>query len=127
MYDGPSSKELVEAVKGFLDNVAAPKLEGHAAFHARVASNALGIVLREFEHRANAEAAERARLRHLLGAPVAAGVAELNEALCNAIRQNQVSLSTPGLLAHLKSTTIDQVMIDQPTYSGLETARRTLG
>lgn len=123
MHDAPSAKELVEAVKAFIDKTAAPQLTGHAAFHARVASNALATVLREMEIRPAAEAAEKARLEALLGERGATAAA-LNETLCNEIRSGRMNLSTDGLLAHLKSTTIDQLSVDQPGYSGLKTATR---
>ena len=56
MHDAPSAKELIEAVKSFIDKTAMVQLTGHAAFHARVASNALATVLRELEQRPEAEA-----------------------------------------------------------------------
>lgn len=124
MHDAPSTKELVEAVKSFIDKTAMTQLTGHAAFHARVASNALATVLREMEARPRAEAEETARLQGLLGSEDA-GAAELNRQLCTEIREGRVDLSTPGLLTHLKMTTIDQLSVDQPGYSGLRTAARS--
>jgi hypothetical protein len=123
MHDAPSAKELIEAVKAFIDKTAAPQLTGHAAFHARVASNALATVLRELEIRPAAEAAEKERLEALLGT-TAGTAAELNQKLCDAIRNGEMDLSTQGLLPHLKSTTIDQLSVDQPGYSGLKSAAR---
>lgn len=123
MHDAPSAKELIEAVKSFIDNTAAPQLTGHAAFHARVASNALATVLRELEIRPAAEAAEKARLEALLGT-IGATANDLNQRLCEEIRAGRMDLATEGLLSHLKSTTIDQLSVDQPGYSGLKTAAR---
>ncbi|MGE6699211.1 DUF6285 domain-containing protein [Hyphomonas sp. NPDC076900] len=123
MHDAPSAKELIEAVKSFLDKTAMVQLQGHAAFHARVASNALATVLREMEQRPGAEARERDRLQALLKSDEA-DVGKLNRQLCEEIRTKRVDLSTPGLLTHLKSTTIDQLSVDQPGYSGLRTAAR---
>ena len=123
MHDGPSAKELIEAVKNFIDKSAAPQLTGHAAFHARVASNALATVLRELEIRPTAEAEEKARLEKLLGA-TGESANQLNALLCEAIRSGRMDLSTEGLLPHLKSTTIAQLSVDQPGYSGLKTAAR---
>ena len=40
MYDHPEIGELVAAVREFLERRALPELEGHTAFHARVAANA---------------------------------------------------------------------------------------
>ncbi|MEQ9507383.1 MAG: DUF6285 domain-containing protein [Hyphomonas sp.] len=123
MHDAPSTKELIEAVKAFIDKTAAPQLTGHAAFHARVASNVLATVLRELEIRPAAEAAEVSRLQALLTASdTDAGT--LNIKLCDEIRSGRMDLSTEGLLSHLKSTTIDQLSVDQPGYSGLRSAAR---
>ncbi len=123
MHDAPSAKELIEAVKAFIDKTSAPQLTGHAAFHARVASNVLATVLREMEIRPVAEAAEQARLESLLGVS-GESVESLNRRLCEDIRSGRMSLSTEGLLAHLKSTTIAQLSVDQPGYSGLRSAAR---
>lgn len=123
MHDAPSAKELIEAVKSFIDKTAMVQLSGHAAFHARVASNALATVLRELEQRPAAEAAERERLQAILGSQEQdAGL--LNRQLCEEIRAGRVDLETPGLLTHLKSTTIAQLSVDQPGYSGLRAAAR---
>ena len=123
MHDAPSAKDLIEAVKAFIDKTAAPQLTGHAAFHARVASNVLATVLREMEIRPGAEAAEQARLESLLGVS-GESVESLNRRLCEEIRSGRLGLSAEGLLAHLKSTTIDQLSVDQPGYSGLRSAAR---
>ena len=123
MHDAPSAKELIEAVKSFLDKTAMVQLTGHAAFHARVASNALATVLREMEQRPEAEAGERARLQQLLGSDET-DISTLNRQLCEEIRAGHLDLATPGLLTHLKTTTIAQLSIDQPGYSGLRTATR---
>ncbi|MEK7793508.1 MAG: DUF6285 domain-containing protein, partial [Candidatus Hydrogenedentota bacterium] len=63
MYDRPSIAELVGAVRDFIEQHAMPKLEGHTAFHARVAANALGIVQRQLELGPRAAEGERERLR----------------------------------------------------------------
>lgn len=123
MHDAPSAKELIEAVKSFLDKTAMVQLQGHAAFHARVASNALATVLREMDQRPAAEARERERLQALLQSQET-DVSTLNRALCSEIQSGRLDLASPGLLTHLKSTTIDQLSVDQPGYSGLRTAAR---
>jgi hypothetical protein len=46
MHDAPSADELLEAVGRFLQEVAAPGLSGQAAFHAKVAANAIATVRR---------------------------------------------------------------------------------
>ncbi len=123
MHDQPSVSELVLAVKSFIDETAGPNLTGHAAFHARVASNALATVLRDLELRPANEAAEIARLRSLLDASEGDDLATLNARLGEKIRSGDLTPQTPGLLEHLKTTTVAQVEIDQPRYSGLRTAK----
>jgi hypothetical protein len=117
MMDQPSMRELVEAVRDFIEQKAMPELKGHTAFHARVAANALSIVMRELELEPRSAKDELARLQKLLGRD---GILdELNRELCRRIRDGAFTLDTPGLAEHLTITTRDKVAIDQPNYSGL--------
>jgi hypothetical protein len=120
LHDRPSAAQLVAAVRDFLERVAQPELSGHSAFHARVAANALAIVERELALAAGQDAAERERLRGLLGGdgPLEAQ----NRALCRAIRAGEISLETPALLEHLRATTLAKLAVDQPNYSGYRRA-----
>lgn len=127
MHDAPSTKELVEAVKRFIVDTAAPQLSGHAAFHARVASNVLSTLIRELEQRPDAESSEQARLVALLDAAPDTPLEDLNRDLCSRIQSGEMDLSTDGLLDHLKTTTIAQLSIDQPRYSGLALALQARG
>ena len=122
MHDAPSPSELIAAVKSFIDDTAAPQLTGHAAFHARVASNVLATLLRELEQRPAAESAEAAGLRAILDADINATIDAMNRDLCARIRSGEMDAATPGLFQHLKTTTIAQLSIDQPNYSGLKAA-----
>jgi Domain of unknown function (DUF6285) len=121
MMDQPSMRELVEAVRDFLETRAMPELKGHTAFHARVAANALGIVARELAQGGALAADEVQSLRALLGAD--GTLEELNRELCKRIRAGALTLQTPGLASHLEQTTRAKVAIDQPNYSGLKQAR----
>jgi Domain of unknown function (DUF6285) len=116
MMDQPSIRELVDAVREFLEKRAMPELKGHTAFHARVASNALGIVSRELEHGEAMARDELARLTSLLkhGGPLET----LNRELCGAIRDGTFGLDDAALRAHLEQTVRDKVAIDQPNYAG---------
>jgi len=127
MHDAPSTAELVEAVKRFIDDTASPQLTGHAAFHARVASNVLATILRELEQRPHAEQEEKARLLALLNAEPDTPLDTLNRDLCERIRKGDMDLSTTGLLEHLKTTTIAQLSVDQPRYSELALALQSRG
>ncbi|ABS64682.1 conserved hypothetical protein [Parvibaculum lavamentivorans DS-1] len=125
MQDQPTAKELIEAVADFIRNHAMPQLQGHAAFHARVAANALDIVKRELEVAPAANSDEISRLTELLGH---GGLLEdLNRELCEKIEQGQIGLDTPGLADHLWKTTLTKLSIDQPNYSGYRRAIEELG
>jgi len=118
MMDQPSMRELVEAVRDFIESKAMPELKGHTAFHARVAANALGIVARELEHGPQSALDEKSRLAALLGHD--GTLEELNRELCARLREGAFTLDTPGLAEHLTVTTREKVQIDQPGYSGLK-------
>lgn len=111
-------RELVEAVRDFIEQRAMTELKGHTAFHARVAANALSIVARELEKSGPSGDAERNRLNSLLGHD--GTLLELNRELCQRIREGAIDLQTNGLAEHLTLTTRDKVAIDQPNYSGLK-------
>lgn len=117
MMDQPSIKELVDAVRDFLEKRAMPELKGHTAFHARVAANALGIVSRELALGPSSAAEENARLATLLG--MKGTLDALNRELCKRIREGTIGLDRPDLAEHLTATTRDKVAVDQPGYSGL--------
>ncbi|MCH7960320.1 MAG: hypothetical protein IID08_09320 [Candidatus Hydrogenedentes bacterium] len=115
MQDQPTAAELLRAVNDFLRERVLPQLEGHAAFHGRVAANVLDIVQRELETAPAANAAEHARLGRLLGEE--GSLEDLNRALCRRIRSGELGLDTPGLVDHLWETTLTKVAIDQPKYA----------
>jgi hypothetical protein len=120
MMDQPSMRELVEAVRAFLEQKAMPELKGHTAFHARVAANALAIVARQLERGAQADTEEMERLHALLGHD---GTPEdLNRDLCRAIRGGNIDILSPALQQHLERIARAKVEIDQPNYSGLRIA-----
>jgi hypothetical protein len=121
MMDQPSMRELVEAVRAFLDQKAMPELKGHTAFHARVAVNALAIVARQLERGAQADAEELASLRALLGSD--GSLEELNRVLCRAVREGDIDIAAPDLQQHLERVARTKIEIDQPSYSGLRIAQ----
>lgn len=121
MQDQPTSAELVGAVADFIRTHAMPQFKGHAAFHARVAANALDIVKRELEIAPYANTEEHERLKALLGAD--GSLDDLNRELCTRIYAGELTLNTEGLKEHLWATTLAKLAIDQPKYSGY---RRTL-
>lgn len=116
MQDQPTSVELVQAVADFIREQVAPHLQGHVAFHARVAANALDIVKRELEIAPQANAEELVRLEQITGKT--GSLEELNRLLCTEIEAGRIDLATPGLVEHLWRTTLSKLAIDQPGYSG---------
>ena len=116
MMDQPSALELVTAVREFIEKHAIPQLQGHTAFHARVAANALANVGRELEQAGQANVAEYERLKRLLGSE--GSLDELNRELCRRLRANMLDIDDTDLAAHLCQTTAAKVAIDQPSYSG---------
>ncbi|MCI4644411.1 MAG: DUF6285 domain-containing protein [Hyphomonadaceae bacterium] len=120
----PTAEELVAAVRLFLKETVRPQLEGHAAFHTKVAENALAIVARELAQGEAAEQAAIASARALLGTDEE-DLDQLTRRLCEAIRTGEISLATPGLLTHLRTVAVNQLNIDQPKYSGLALATKS--
>jgi hypothetical protein len=122
VQDQPSAIELLQAAQGFLEKQAIPRLEGRAAFHARIAVNVLAIVERGLALDPAQNAAEQERLEALLGRT--GTLDELNRELCGRIRAGEVDLETPGLAEHLRETTLAKLAVDQPRYAAY---RRALG
>jgi hypothetical protein len=122
VQDQPSAIELLQAVQSFIERQAIPRLEGRAAFHARIAANALAIVGRELELGPAQGAAERRRLEVLLGR--GGSLDELNRELCRRIRAGEMNLETTGLAEHLRETTLAKLAVDQPRYAAY---RRAVG
>ena len=118
MLGEPVSRQLVEAVARYLEQVAVPALEGHAAFHGKVAINVLAIVARELELGPAAAVAERDRLATLLAAD--GDLDALRRTLCARLTSGEADLDTPGLADHLLATAVDRVRIEQPNYASLK-------
>jgi hypothetical protein len=115
MQDEPTPEELIKAVADFLRNDIAPGISGHNAFKLRVSINALDLVTRQLALEQVGDAAEAARLTHLLGMQGSLG--ELNRRLSDRIAKGDLDLQTPGLTEHLWLTTMDKLAVDQPNYA----------
>jgi hypothetical protein len=116
MHDAPTPAQLLAAVAEFLRDKALPELQGQTAFHARVAANVLDVVQRQWQLAPTEDAAERQRLRELLGAD--GELLELNRQLCARIANGDLDLYSPGLREHLWATTLAKLAVDQPGYAG---------
>lgn len=115
MQDNPSPTDILDVVARFLREEAAPALPPHASFVAKVCANLLGMTARQISLEPAAHAAEVARLENLLGEN--GEIADLNRRLAEEIRNGGMDLETPGLFAHLRSTTLDKLAVDQPRYA----------
>lgn len=97
----PTNREIVQAVRDWIEGAIKPGAEGHAKFEAVVAMNALGIVLRD----------------------LGAGVRAEDAALAEALLSGTTTLAEPGLLAKLRRAVLDKCAIDSPKYAALGAAR----
>ncbi|WP_374524516.1 phosphotransferase family protein [Sphingopyxis sp.] len=97
----PTNREMVQAVRDWIEGAIKPKAEGHAKFEAVVAMNALGIVMRDLE----------------------AGTRAEDRALAGALLAGEKTLAEPGLLAKLRRAVLDKCAIDSPKYAALAAAR----
>ena len=98
----PSTVELIEAVREWIDTDVKARAQGRDRFMAAVAMNALGMLARE---EAN---------------PVAAH----DKPLSDAILAGEVTLATPGLLARLRGLALAKLANDVPKYAALDAAQR---
>ncbi|MGD0394714.1 MAG: phosphotransferase family protein [Acidimicrobiales bacterium] len=109
LFGRPSLAELVEAVRGYLDQVMA-SADGGARFEARVAGNVLTIVGRQLELGPTLQAAHAQRLRTL-------GFGD-DPTLAAAIRAGRYDDDLRGLGAVLAEGTRDQLLVANPSYLG---------
>lgn len=117
----PTARELVEAVREFVETEVQPQLEGSVAFHTRVAVNVLKIVERELELGGDMDDARVRRLAELLGSE--GELESLVEELSRGIRAGNYDIRTPGLAEHLRATVMDKLAVDNPRYESYRRAR----
>ena len=121
MQDRPSPHLILELAIAQLDNV--DPNSGRAKFEMRMIAAALKLVSRAMELESAADAREQSRLVALLKED--GGLETLNRHLCARIRGGDLSMSSPGLAAHLRATTMEKLAIDQPTYPAYQRALQT--
>ncbi len=124
MQDRPTLTELLDAVRGFLEQDVVTALDGTARFHARVAANVLAIAAREVALEPGHIVAEWARLDALLGvAPFPddaearrAGLRQRSEALCARIRAGEADAGAfrAAVRSHLEATVRAKLAIANP-------------
>ncbi|MBA3940796.1 MAG: phosphotransferase family protein [Sphingopyxis sp.] len=97
----PTNREMVQAVRDWLNETIKPGAEGHGKFEVAVAMNALGVVMRDLD----------------------AGVRAEDKALSDALMAGAKTLAEPGLLARLRRAALDKCAVDSPKYAALAAAR----
>lgn len=118
--DMPRADELLISVRDFLREDVMAETSGRTQFLSRVAANSLDIILRELALGAAHRDDELIRLRHLLASDE--NLSTLRWRLVDALREGSMSLENEELIAHLRTTVVNQIAIDQPKYSGFKTA-----
>jgi hypothetical protein len=111
----PTAAELIAAVADFLEKKAVPELQGHTAFHTKVAINALRIVERELQQSAAFENSECQRIRTLTG-NADTDLNALNRALCAQISNGTLASDNTALREHLLQSVLARIAIDSPKY-----------
>jgi hypothetical protein len=107
-HDRPTSAELVEAVREFLERDVMAATEGRVQFHTRVAINVLGMVQREIELGPAQAAAHAVRLREL-------GFADETE-LAAAIRRGDLDDRYDEIKAAVFATVTEKLTVANPKY-----------
>jgi hypothetical protein len=108
-HDAPTAMELLEAVREWIEDEVIPATDGRLRFHARVASNVLGMVEREIELGPAQHAAHRERLARL-------GVADDAE-LAAAIRARRFDDRADEVRMLLAAAVADKLSVANPTYT----------
>jgi hypothetical protein len=107
-HDVPSTGELVEAVREWLQRDVLEATEGRLQYHTRVAINVLSIVERELSLGATQESAHLDRLRTL-------GVAD-DAALAAAIRSGELDERLSEVRALVWESVRDKLAVANPKY-----------
>lgn len=107
-HDAPTSIELLEAVREWIDRELIPSTDGRIRFHARVASNVLAMVEREIELGPAHAVAHEARLARL-------GVVDDVE-LAAAIRNRRFDDRADELRSLLAESVADKLAVANPRY-----------
>ena len=107
-HDAPTSIELLEAVREWIDRDVIPSTDGRLRFHARVASNVLAMVEREIDLGDAQTVAHADRLVRL-------GVADDAE-LAAAIRNRRFDDRADELRTLLAEMVADKLAVANPSY-----------
>lgn len=108
-HDAPTSIELLEAVREWIDRDVIPSTDGRLRFHARVASNVLAMVEREIDLGDAQAVAHADRLARL-------GVAD-DADLAAAIRGRRFDDRADELRTLLAEMVADKLAVANPSYN----------
>jgi hypothetical protein len=118
VLDHPRAPEILDAVARLLREVILPQLppqQQAAVFQTRVAANAVELAAREMRLGPPAAAAAQAQLQALLQRD--GSLDSLQTALALQIRAGALDIDDPALKAHLWSSTLARLAVDQPAYA----------
>jgi aminoglycoside phosphotransferase (APT) family kinase protein len=119
--DMPGADELLTSVRDFLRQDVMAESTGRLNFLSRVASNSVDIVIRELALGPAHRAGELSRLREFFGS--GDNLEDLRWRMARELRDGNLALEDERLKAHLRTTVVNQIAIDQPRYSGFRKAR----
>ncbi len=108
LHDLPTSAELLEAVREWMERDVMSATEGRLQFHTRVAINVLAIVQREIELGAGQAVAQAARL-HALGCNDEADLA-------TKIRDGSFDDRLDEVRALVRESVVDKLRVANPKY-----------
>ncbi len=120
MQDQPTPPEIIAAVARFLKETVAAETTGHTSFNARVAANALEMMVRQLTLAPAEEEAEHARLKALLGRD--GDLPTLNAELARRLGAGMLDPADAAVADHLWATTLAKLAVDQPSYWGYRAA-----
>jgi len=130
VQDRPTSAELFDALRHFVETDVVPALDGPKKFHARVAANVLAILRREAELEDTQSQTEWDGLTTLLGdnpgvlplprSERAARLRQRTEVLCDRIRRGDADTGAwrAAVLAHVRQTVVDKLTVANPKFLG---------
>lgn len=107
-HDAPSSLQMVEAVREWLENDVMPAVQGRLNFHTRVAVNMLAMVERE------AVLGEQQRVDHQTRLKEIGAVDDAE--LAQRIRDGEFDDSLKEIMAALKDSIRDKLLVANPKY-----------
>lgn len=113
MHDRPTTVELVEAVREFLESDVLDAVDGRVKFHVRVSINVLGMVERELAEDPDVEDSHRRTLVGILGHE--GDLTSLEAELAAAIREGQMD-GRSDVLAAVWSEVRRKLEVANPGY-----------